>query len=217
MVGAVADGHGRAAGPVRDAIERDAHRRFAKPHAARQGAGRPPPPAPSGHLGGEKADGADPHAGGLEEWAALVSLAHDPAGIHVGHRAGGDHVERLVEGDRDAEPARHVVEAAQREDAEGGVLPEHGGCRPRDGAVPTGDDDIVAGPGRVGRQLAGVVLLRELAMADLEPAGLKGAPQRIGAQERRILGQGRAGARLAAGDRVHEQQDRPSRHSIPRW
>jgi hypothetical protein len=218
MVWAVADRHGRRTGAVRAAVDRDPHRCLPHPHAAPERTGGAPPTPLLGQLDRQEADGIDPDAGRFEERSPRIRLADDPAGIDRGGPSLADDIERLVEGDGHAVAARHVVEAAHGQDAErGGLVTDERRGRHADRAVAAGHNHVVTGIGGMRGQAGEVIALGELAMADLEATLDERGTQRIGGQERRVVRQAGPGPGLAAGDRVHEQQDRASRHSVPRW
>ena len=83
----------------------------------------------------------------------------------------------------DAEAASDVVEAPQRQDAEGGVrVPDERRGHPRHGSIATADDDVGAGVRALAGNLAGILALPELVQLDLETSLPEPGRQRVRAK-----------------------------------
>ncbi len=145
------------------------------------------------------------------------SLAGDPARVHLAGSAGTDDVERSVQRGRDPEAARHVVEAAHGQDAERRVrMVDQRRRHPGDRPVAAGHHHVAAVVGGDSGERARIVILPQDVEADVEPPLAERRRERIRLEPLRVVVKAGTGARLASGNRVHQEQDGPPRHSVPR-
>ncbi len=110
------------------------------------------------------------------------------------------------------EPARDVVEAAQRQDAERGIGPDEPRRGGTNSPVASSDDQVASVACRLGCQGGDVVVLGQLVQLDVQATLAQGGRERLRLELLRVRGQARTGTQLSAGHRIDEEPDGTATH-----